>query len=174
MGTGAAIELENAGGAVGPAVGAISVLFAEGNGYGSSDSAGLATELDGAGAVGPAVGAITVLFIEGKGYGVSTGSTGSSEDELSGLTIELEGAVGPAVGAVTVLLADGTGYTPVPSLKVLDETGEMGSVGPAVGRTMLLFVVGRGNGAPVLIGATMDPEGAEPVGATTVPLPGIG
>lgn len=47
----------------------------------------------------------------------------------------------------------------------------MGSVGPTVGATMVLLTVGRGKGAPVLIGATTEPDGAEPVGATTVPFP---
>jgi hypothetical protein len=36
---------------------------------------------------------------------------------------------------------------------------------------MVLLKPGRGNGAPVLIGATIEPDGADPVGAMIVPLP---
>lgn len=68
---------------------------------------------------------------------------------------------------------------PVSSPGTSDETGMTGSVGPAVGAMTVLFALGRGKGAsvlipvltPVLMGATRELDGAEPVGAMTVPLP---
>ena len=59
-----------------------------------------------------------------------------------------------------------------------EDTGMTGSVGPAVGAITVLFGLGRGKGAsvlipvltPVLIGATSELDGAEPVGAIMVLL----
>ena len=83
---------------------------------------------------------------------------------------EAAGAVGPVVARI-VLLADGYGYgSAVPSLGTIDVAGTITSVGPAVGAMMVLLNDGRGNGAAVPTGATTEPDGAEPVGATTVPL----
>lgn len=67
---------------------------------------------------------------------------------------------------------------PVSSPGTSDETGMTGSVGPAVGAMTVLFGLGRGKGAsvltpvltPVLMGATRELDGAEPVGATIVLL----
>ena len=96
-------------------------------------------------------------------------SDGASEVDSSGLVIELEGAVGP-VGGMIVAFADGYGNgRPVPALTALEGMGRMETDEPAVGRTRVLGSTGEDT--PVLAGPTAVPDGAEPVGATTVSFP---
>jgi hypothetical protein len=102
---------------------------------------------------------------------------GREEVESSGLARVLGGAgaaVGP-VGKISVALAEGYGYGVSTGRSEVASSGlaieVAGAVGPAVGTTMVSFPLGRGNGTPVPIGATSELEGAEPIGAITVPFP---
>jgi hypothetical protein len=72
-----------------------------------------------------------------------------------------------------VAFADGYGNgSPVPTLTALEGTGRIDTDEPAVGCTRVLLSLGStGEDTPVLAGPNAVPDGAEPVGATTVSLP---